>query len=343
MSSLSAKPLVLVTGASGFVGAHVFARLLDSGYRVRGTLRSLSKAPYFYKRYPNHETDISFVEVPDMQVQGAMDNAMSDVDYVCHIASPYFTISTNPMKELIEPAVNGTKNVMTSALKSPTLKRLTIMSSFAAVVDLSKGARPGYTYTSDEWDPMTLEQALKDGVMGYHYSKTQAERTAWDMWREAKPSWDLVTFNPPMVYGPPIQEVNLTKGLDGLNTSVKRLTLGIMGKDPNFAPKVSTPGLPAWCDVRDVAEAHQRALGLPKGVSERFILCSGVNNYEEGLAGLRAKGEKGLGEVGAVCDPKNHFALDASKAREMLGVKFHSIQQTVEDTWERVKELGLVQ
>jgi nucleoside-diphosphate-sugar epimerase len=117
--------------------------------------------------------------VPDIQATGALDAAAKDVDYICHVASPYFTSTNDPIKELVEPAVNGTKNVIASALKSGgRLKRMTIVSSFAAVVDLAKNPRPGYTYTEEDWNPVTEKQAAEDGVMGYYGSKTFAERTA---------------------------------------------------------------------------------------------------------------------------------------------------------------------
>jgi hypothetical protein len=67
---------------------------------------------------------------------------------------------------------------MSSALKASKLKRLTIMSSFASVVDLSKNPRAGYTYTENDWDPVTMEKGQEDGVWGYHASKTFAERAA---------------------------------------------------------------------------------------------------------------------------------------------------------------------
>ena len=201
MSSTNTKPLALLTGPNGFVGAHVLDQLLASGYRVRGTVRSLDKASFFRKKYAHRGADLSFAIVPDIQLPHALDAAAADADYICHIASPYFTSSIDPIKELVEPAVDGTKNVIASALESEKLKRLTIMSSFASVVDLEKNPRPGYTYTSSDWNPVTLEQAKKDGYWGYHASKTFAERAAWDLWKEAKPSWDLVTFCPPMVYG----------------------------------------------------------------------------------------------------------------------------------------------
>jgi nucleoside-diphosphate-sugar epimerase len=345
----SAKPLVLLTGINGFVGAHVLSALLTS-YRVRGIVRSLAKSNYLTSQHysSSQAGDLTFVEVPDIQAAHALDAAVEDVQYICHVASPYFTNSTNPIADLVEPAVNGTKNVLKSAIhqKSKTLKRMTILSSFASVVDLSKNPRPGYTYTADDWDPVTKEEAAKDGFMGYHASKTFAERAAWDLYRTAKSEgeiiWDLVTFCPPMIYGPPIHEVNAKKGIESLNTSVKRLITSVQGKDPAFAPKVATPGLPAWVDVRDVAKAHFRALTLPAGISERFLLCGGVEYFENGLAGLRAKSEKGLGEEGAKIDRSKHFNIDRSKAEQILGLEFRGFQGTVEDTWQRVKELGFV-
>lgn len=342
------KPLVLLTGPNGFVGAHVLDLLLSSNYRVRGTVRSLSKATYLKNKYAQASSngDLSFLVVPDIQAPGALDEAVQGADFICHVASPYFTSSSDPIKELVEPAVNGTRNVVSSALKSKTLKRMTIMSSFASVVDLSKNPRGGYTYTAADWDPVTPEEAAKDGYMGYHASKTFAERAAWEMWKEAKGAgqieWDLVTFCPPMVYGPPIQELHAEKGVEGLNTSIKRLITSIQGQDPNFTPRVATPGLPAWVDVRDVAQAHVRSLTLEKDVSERFLLCGGVDYFEDGLAGLRAKGERGLGVEGAHCAPGKHFGIDRSKAEKLLNLEFTPFQQTVEDTWEAVKQLGLI-
>ncbi|KAL6248166.1 hypothetical protein RBB50_004421 [Rhinocladiella similis] len=344
----STKPLVLLTGPNGFVGAHVLDVLLKNNYRVRGTVRSLSKAAFLEKRHPRAcvEGDLTFVAVPDIQAPGALDEAVQGAVFICHVASPYFVSANDPIKELVEPAVNGTRNVVSSALKSKTLKKMTILSSFASVVDLSKSPRPGYTYTADDWDPVTPEQAASDGYYGYHASKTFAERAAWSMWKDAKDkgeiTWDLVTLCPPMIYGPPCHEVQKDKGVEGLNTSLSYLIMGLRGQNPEFKPKVATPGLPAWVDVRDVAEAHVKALTLDEGVSERFLLCGGVDYFEDGLAGLRARGEKGLGEEGAHCDRAKHFGLDRNKAEAVLKLRFSPFQKTVEDTWEEIKRLGLV-
>src|SRR6266480_5299309 len=101
------KPLVLLTGPTGFVGAHVFRALLTNGYRVRGTIRHESGADFLRQQYPSHTSDMEFVIVPDIQAAGALDSATKDVDYICHVASPYFTSTDDPIKELVEPAVNG--------------------------------------------------------------------------------------------------------------------------------------------------------------------------------------------------------------------------------------------
>ncbi len=116
-----------------------------------------------------------------------------------------------------------------------------------------------------------------------------------------------------------------------------------MGTDPVFAPKVATPGLPAWVDVRNVADAHANALKLPNGQSERFLLCGGVDYFEDGIQGLRARGEKGLGEPGARCDLSKHFSIDRSKAEEMLDLDFISFEKSVEDVWANMKMLGFVE
>lgn len=344
----STKALVLLTGPNGFVGAHVLDSLLKNNYRVRGTVRSLSKATFFNAKYPQAclAGDLTFVAVPDIQAPGALDEAAQGVDFICHVASPFFTSTNDPIKELVEPAVNGTRNVIYSALKIKTLQKMTILSSFASVVDLSKDTRPGYMYTAEDWNPVTQDQAAQDGFSGYFASKTFAERTAWEMWKEAKAkgeiTWDLVTLCPPMIYGPPYHEVHRDMGVEGLNTSLKDLITGLQGQNPAFKPRVATPGLPAWVDVRDVAEAHIRALVLEKGVSERFLLCGGVEYLEDGLTGLRARGEKGLGEEGAHCDRAKHFGLDRTTAEGVLKLKFEPFQKTIEDSWDEVKRLGLV-
>ena len=90
-------------------------------------------------------------------------------------------------------------------------------------------------------------------------------------------------------------------------------------------------------DVRNVADAHAHALKLPQGTSERFLLSGGVDYFEDGVDGLRARGKKGLGEVGARCFRSKHFAIDRSKPERMLELSFIPFEKTVED----IEKVGL--
>ena len=67
-------PRILVTGPSGFIGAHVFSQLIQKGYSVRGTVRSQAKADFFKKKYP--DADLSFVIVEDIAQPGAFKDAV---------------------------------------------------------------------------------------------------------------------------------------------------------------------------------------------------------------------------------------------------------------------------
>lgn len=152
----SAKPLALLTGATGFVGAQVLESLVNSLYRVIAPVCSPKKAYQLQSKYATQlsSKQLALVTVPDSAAPHALDDTLKDfpITFIVRLASPYFTTTNNPIEELVQPAVRATHNVMLSALTygSPSLERLTLLSSSASVVDLSRDPRAGYTYTSDE-------------------------------------------------------------------------------------------------------------------------------------------------------------------------------------------------
>lgn len=346
---MTTKPLVLLTGATGFVGAHILSQLFSSDYAVLAPVRSESKSSFLKSKYPTHVSSntLTFITIPDLSAPGALDAVLQEkkVEYILHVASPFFVSTEDPIKELVNPAVEATKNVLNSAIAfgKETLKKVIILSSFAAVQNPFDEPRVGYTYTEKDWNPVTLEQASSNGVLGYMASKTFAERAAWEVYESAKKerggvSWDLLTFNPPMIYGPPLHEINLQKGIAGLNTSLQFL----LGPITTPEGKIPNPPLPHWVDVRDVALAHVRALSLPPGTSSRFLLCAGPAYYEDGLGGLRKKGVKGLGEEGDKCNAEKWFRVDSSKARGVLGLEWRGFEECVEDVWAWGEGVGFV-
>lgn len=103
----------------------------------------------------------------------------------------------------MDPAIIGTTGILKSIKKSaPSVKRVVITSSFAAIINPSKGDWPGHEYSEDDFNPMTLEDAQANLSAGYRASKTYAEKAAWDFVEKEKPNFTLATINPPLVFGP---------------------------------------------------------------------------------------------------------------------------------------------
>lgn len=85
---------VLVTGATGFIGAHVVDVLLSRGLRVRGATRSTSKGKAMIEARPKFASQLDFVQVEDFEKIGVFEDAVKDVDAVIHVAS--VSEGTNP-------------------------------------------------------------------------------------------------------------------------------------------------------------------------------------------------------------------------------------------------------
>lgn len=92
--------------------------------------------------------------------------------------------------------------------------------------------KPVYTFTEKDWNEaspkMVKEQGEKvDPMQAYRTAKTWAEQAAWKFVEEEKPSWDLVTVNPPFVLGPIDHQVSKP---ESLNTSVAAWWAFLSGK-----------------------------------------------------------------------------------------------------------------
>ena len=322
--------LVLVTGPSGFLGAHVFAQLLENkAYRLRGTVRSQEKADAILKLYPGDKDRIEMQIVPDIAKPGAFANAVKGVDYIVHVASP-FHFSFERWEELIEPAISGTTGILQEAAKGNTVKRVIITSSFASIISPDKGMWPEKTYTPEDWSNVTLEEAQTTTVKPtiYRASKKFAEKSAWEFVKEAKPQFDLITICPPLIWGPIIGKVDMA----ALNESNRQLWAAMQNKD--LLPQQPVQW---WVDVRDVAKAHANALSPSVKGNQRFLTSAGFWSWPKIADALRKQfPNKQFPTTPKDYELKKTFQLDSSKAEKELGIQWTTLESTLHDTFSQL-------
>jgi NADPH-dependent methylglyoxal reductase len=327
---------ILITGASGFVASHIIRAFLEAGYNVRGTVRSMSSTEKVKIAQGPLASKLSFSVVPDLtSPPSAYEEAIKGVSGIVHSASPFVLQPKDIRAELLEPAINGTKNVFEAAAQygGPQLKKVIITSSFASIFDLSKGYRPGYNYTEKDWNPATYEDAANstDGSFSYCASKGLAERAAWD-WMSAHPEagFGLATICPPWIFGPSLNEIT---NLDHLNESTEAIWKLINGSSKTVPP-VDFGG---FADVRNVAEAHLKAYEKSEAAGERFLVGqhfdyqSAADAIREAIPELRGRVPEGI--PGTWVDFKDRlYTPDGTKAEQVLGIKYIDLKTTMVDT-----------
>ncbi|GFF34466.1 putative NADPH-dependent methylglyoxal reductase GRP2 [Aspergillus udagawae] len=327
---------VLLTGGSGFIGKHCLAYLLQHGHTVVTTVRSNEKGRECQESYPEFSNNLSYVIVEDMARSGAFDKAVQSeppFDAVVHTASPFHYHAADRKRDMIDPAIMGTTEILRAIKRcAPSVKRVVITSSFAAVMNFQE-AIP--VYTSDHWNPITMQQALTDGQLAYVGSKTFAEKAAWDFVENESPGFTLSTINPVMVFGPATYRL---ESLEHVNTSNALFRDMILGKMRSGI----TPNSFQWVDVRDVALAHVRAIEVPEAAGQRFLAAAGpYSNHEiaqvikENFPDLADR----LPEHIPVPDGPPSFAIDNTPMKQILGIPFRSLKDCVVDTVKSLLEV----
>ncbi|QSZ34129.1 hypothetical protein DSL72_005717 [Monilinia vaccinii-corymbosi] len=338
---------VLLTGGSGFIAAHILDILLSRGHTVITTVRSQQKIDAIKAAHPDvPSSKLDFYIVEDIAKENAFDECVKSVgaglEAVLHTASPFHYSVTDTKQDLLDPAIIGTTSILHAIKKyAPSVKRVVVTSSFAAVINPAKGYWPEHTYSEADWNPITLEDAPKNPINGYRASKTFAEKAAWKFVEEEKPNFTLSTMNPPLVLGPIVHCLN---SLDALNTSNQRIRDFLQGRCKDAIPDTGTY---IWVDVRDLALAHIKAIEVPEAAGKRFFITEGYFSnqeicqiirkhfpeYEEELPGKDAKGG-GYPEGGI-------FKFDNSRAVGVLGLKFRGLEESVVDTVKSLKGVGV--
>ncbi len=248
--------LVLVTGGTGFIAQHCIVALLNRGYRVRTTVRSLEREAEVRTNLKVGGVEpgdrLSFVKA-DLGDDRGWAEAAAGCTYVLHGASP--TPSGNQVREedWIKPAVEGVLRVLCAA-RDARCKRVVLTSAFGAI---GVGHKPSYRRPFDETD----WSDLTGNVAPYQKSKTLAEKAAWDFIAREGGGLELSAVNPTAVLGPVL-------GADYSHSN--NLITSLMNGQPG-CPKINS----GFVDVRDVADLHLRAMTDPAANGERFLAIAG--------------------------------------------------------------------
>jgi nucleoside-diphosphate-sugar epimerase len=327
---------ILITGASGFVASHLIHAFLEAGYNVRGTIRSPSSIEKIKAAQGPLSSRLSFSIVPDLSSPpSAYEDAVKGVSGIVHSASPFVMTPKDVKSELLEPAINGTKNVLEAAAQygGPELKRVIITSSFASILDLSKGYRPGYVYTEKDWNPATYDEAANSDNGGFAYcaSKGLAEHAAWD-WLSAHPevTFSLTTICPPWIFGP---SLNTITNLDHLNESTEAIWKLINGSTKSI-PAIDFGG---FADVRTIGQAHLKAFEIEEAGGERFLVGlhfdyqSAADAIREAIPELKDRVPEGTPGSGLNFQ-ETLYTPDGSKAEKVLGIKYIDLKTSMVDT-----------
>lgn len=202
MTKIDKSKPVMITGATGYVAGWIVKKLLEEGITVHAPIRSpenKEKTKYLDELAAKSSGNIKYFKA-DLLQENSYDEAMKDCELVIHTASPFALQIENPQKDLVDPALKGTKNVLNSVNKTDSVKRVVLTSSCAAIYGDSKDLleTPNQIFTEEIWN---TSSSLKHNP--YSYSKTVAEKAAWEL-NKVQNRWDLVVVNPSLVLGPGI-------------------------------------------------------------------------------------------------------------------------------------------
>ena len=331
---------VLVTGATGYIGLHCIQQLLDQGYAVNGSLRSLERKDEIFKSLESHNTSTEHLKLFSFNLNEdeGWDDGMEGCDYLIHVASP-IALERKSEDFFVKPAVAGVKRALKFA-KKHNIKKVILTSSVAAIFH---GIELKEYYDESDWsDPEN------PSIDHYSKSKTLAEKAAWDFIEAEGKPFEFSVINPALVIGPSLS--------NDLGESNKAIQMVATGKMP-----VAVPLQFGYVDVRDVAAAHILAMQKQASDGERFALAEKDMWYEDVAKVLRENGfDKApklsvpvwAAKILANFSPELKMALPyigrvrsvkyTSKAKDLLGWNPRPAEESILATANQIKDLGLI-
>lgn len=304
------------------------------------TVRSQEKGRKILDAHKAAGDRVQVAIVADIASEDAFDSVAKTpgIEVVMHTASPVTLDFTDAQTDLIEPALHGTTNMLRAVQRdAPQIRRVIITSSIAAMLDAKN---PTLTFSEQTWNPSGLANIHESKGTAYMVAKTLAERAAWDYMRDEKPSFDLVTVNPPLVLGPLLCHLAT---VDSINMSNASLADAIRGQWKEEIPPAGPVNL--WVDVRDVAAAHVAAMERSEAGGKRLftvggrftnariaeIMRAGAYPFNDRLPSQEIKGDAGARGIAYSNDDTN----------KILGIDWIPLEKTVADFVESIQGFDL--
>ncbi|WP_109004990.1 NAD-dependent epimerase/dehydratase family protein [Streptomyces rishiriensis] len=348
MNASPAGRTVLVTGGSGFVAAHLVRQLLERGYRVHTTVRSLAntvKLRPLRDLQDAHPGRLHLFEA-DLLAEGSFDEAMKGCAVVFHVASPFLMPEKikDGRRDVVEPALRGTHHVAAAVNRTATVERLVFTSTVGAIFGDYADVREMDGQTLSEKYVNTTSTAENNP---YHYAKTVAEQAAWEA-EAAQDRWRMVSVNPGLVLGPSLTPASDSGSLFLLDELFK-------GYFFYGAPDFSF----TTADVRDVAAAHIAAAERPEAHGRYIVAAPEMTSFHQMSAILRRHHPRNprlprtelphwpvrvLGPAFGLSQSyiRNHlgirFPVDNRRSVEELGLVYRPIEETLADHYRAWRE-----
>ena len=350
MTTLTAHGPVLVTGASGYIASWVIQKLLQQGYTVHATVRDLNKTQSYahLSRIAESSTGTLKLFQANLLITDSFKEAMQGCEIVFHMASPFLVTNyKDAVKDIIEPAIVGTENVLKSVNDTESVKRVVLTSSIAATYG---DAIDILNTKNNQFDESHWNSTSSETHQPYPYSKVAAERKAWQM-HDAQDRWQLVCINPALVLGKSLTPNTQSGSVEVLQQFANGLTLA--GVPPMWNGVV---------DVQDVAEAHLRAAFRPEANGRYIISGATLSLLEMGQILRQHFGWKypfprnqlpkaAFKIIGPLAGFSKKFVelnmgypiyFDASKSQQQLGIQYHDVKQSLVEHFQQLIDDGII-
>ena len=334
---------VFVSGGSGYIALHCIAKLIQKGFFVKTSLRSMNRKTEVIQsisKVVDCENKLQFYEL-DLMKDDGWDQAIEECDYVLHIASPLMLGFPKNPDDIIKPAVEGLERCLKSAVKNK-VKRFVMTSSFAAI---GSGFKNKTDFDDNDWTNLDSPQ-----LNPYNISKTKAEMFLWDFIQKLDQNQkiEVCTINPTVVIGP-----SLSNDMGGSNLAIRKLLDGSMPFSAKFGIDL--------VDVQDVADMHIEAMLNKDASGQRFLLSAQTIWYSEISKILRSNGFKKspkhiapnlLIRLFSIFDKEVRLILDrlgikynlnTNNANQILNWKPKNIEKAIIDTAKQLYELKIIE